>query len=215
MTTTMIQRTVLYRVFLSILFGLLGFAVNFIDIQLIDSNLFKVSILLGLIFPLLVALAWGWRYGLLSALAGGCQAMWWLWRSDGYGFLYAVPVFTLWVVWHGYWADRREAFDKPPWYYSVFIVEIPFRILIEIGFFYDFPVACSSKSTLLGSLYYMECCITRLGYFGSHKAYSSSLFATVVSPCSSSPIMYTPTVSINMAPSSSYNQCNLRFFSAY
>lgn len=135
MTTTMIQRTVLYRVFLSILFGLLGFAVNFIDIQLIDSNLFKVSILLGLIFPLLVALAWGWRYGLLSALAGGCQAMWWLWRSDGYGFLYAVPVFTLWVVWHGYWADRREAFDKPPWYYSVFIVEIPFRILIEIGFF--------------------------------------------------------------------------------
>ncbi len=134
-TKTIIQKTTLYRIFLSILFGLIGFAVNFIDIQLIDSDFFKVSILLGLLFPLLISLAWGWRYGLLSALAGGCQAMWWLWSSDGYGFLYAVPVFTLWIVWHGYWADKRKTLNTDPWYYSVFVVEIPFRILIEIGFF--------------------------------------------------------------------------------
>ncbi len=132
---TIIQKTTVYRIFLSILFGLIGFAVNFIDIQLIDSSLFKVSILLGLLFPLLIALAWGWRYGLLSALAGGCQAMWWLWSTDGYGFLYAVPVFTLWIVWHGYWAEKRQTLDSYPWYYSEFVVEIPFRILIEIGFF--------------------------------------------------------------------------------
>jgi hypothetical protein len=36
-------------------------------------------VLIGLLFPMLITLAWGWRYGLLSALAGGCQAMWWLW----------------------------------------------------------------------------------------------------------------------------------------
>jgi PAS domain S-box-containing protein len=132
---TIIQKTTVYRIFLSILFGLIGFAVNFIDIQLIDSSLFKVSILLGLLFPLLIALAWGWRYGLLSALAGGCQAMWWLWSTDGYGFLYAVPVFTLWIVWHGYWAEKRQTLDSYPWYYSEFVAEIPFRILIEIGFF--------------------------------------------------------------------------------
>ncbi|MBN2245699.1 MAG: PAS domain-containing protein [Candidatus Aminicenantes bacterium] len=130
-----IHKHTLYRISLSILFGLIGFAVNFINIQLLESDTFKVNILLGLIFPLIIALAWGWRYGLLSALAGGCQSMWWLWRSDGYGFLYAVPVFTLWIVWHGYWANRRAQQDKYPWYYSVFIIEIPFRIIIELGFF--------------------------------------------------------------------------------
>ena len=91
--------------------------------------------LAGLLFPLLITLAWGWRYGLLSALAGGCQSMWWLWRGDGWGFLYAVPVFTLWIVWHGWWADRRSTSQNQPIYKSVFLIEIPFRIVIELGFY--------------------------------------------------------------------------------
>jgi len=59
--------------------------------------------------------------------------MWWLWQSDGWGIIYAVPVFTLWVVWHGWWADKRK--DGHPWYISSFAVEIPFRIVIELGFY--------------------------------------------------------------------------------
>jgi hypothetical protein len=96
-----VSRPRLFRILVSVAFGLIGFGVNFLDIELLDSPDFKVSILAGLLFPLIIALAWGWRYGLLSALAGGCQSMWWLWRDDGWGLLYAVPVFTLWIVWHG------------------------------------------------------------------------------------------------------------------
>jgi PAS domain S-box-containing protein len=128
------QETV-YRVLVAVIFGLIGFGINFLDIELFEHPNFKVSILAGLLFPLLIALAWGWRYGLLSAVAGGCQTMWWLWRTDGYGFLYAVPIFTAWVVWHGYWEDCRRKAEQPQWYLSAFVVEVPFRIASELGFY--------------------------------------------------------------------------------
>ena len=127
------SRSVYFKLIVSVLFGLAGFAVNFLDVRLFQDSELVVSLLPGLFFPLLIALAWGWKYGLLSALAGGCQTMWWLWSTDGFGVLYAVPVFTLWVVWHGWWADRREK-DRA-WYKSSFLVEIPFRILAAIGFY--------------------------------------------------------------------------------
>jgi len=94
------------RVAVAVAFGLIGFGLNFLDIEFMEGTTFRISILAGLFFPLVVALAWGWHYGLLSALSGGCQTMWWLWHGDGWGVLYSVPVFTLWVVWHGLWAQR-------------------------------------------------------------------------------------------------------------
>jgi len=120
------------RMTMAILFGLIGFGLNFLDIEFISGATFKISILAGLFFPLVIALAWGWRYGLLSALAGGSQTMWWLWSGDGWGILYSVPVFTLWIVWHGWWAERRS--ENHSWYVASFAVEIPFRILVELGF---------------------------------------------------------------------------------
>jgi PAS domain S-box-containing protein len=129
------SRSTSFRITLAVIFGLIGFSLNFLDIQILDTAEFKISILLGLFFPLFIALAWGWRYGLLSGLAGGGQSMWWLWYGDGWGILYAVPIFTLWIVWHGWWADvRQKSGYQYPWYQSVFAVEIPFRIVSELGF---------------------------------------------------------------------------------
>ena len=126
------QKTRSYKVAVALAFGLIGFGVNFLNIEILEGATFKISILAGLFFPLLIALAWGWRYGLLAALAGGCQTMWLLWHSDGWGILYSVPVFTLWIVWHGWWAERRSG--DHPWYTASFAVEVPFRIVIELGF---------------------------------------------------------------------------------
>ena len=126
------KKTCIYRVVVAVAFGLIGFGVNFLDIVFMEGAPFTISILAGLFFPLVVALAWGWRYGFLSALAGGCQSLWWLWHGDGWGVLYSVPVFTLWIVWHGWWAERQV--EGSPWYVSSFAVEIPVRITIELGF---------------------------------------------------------------------------------
>ena len=129
------NRKFLYKkIGISILFGLIGFWFNFHTVHFIQFENFQVSVLIGLLFPLTITLFWGWRYGLLSALVGGCQSMWWLWYSDGYGFLYAVPIFSLWIVWHGWWSDIRQK-KEHRWYYSIYIVEIMFRIISELGFF--------------------------------------------------------------------------------
>ncbi len=130
-----------YRPAVAVVFGLIGFGVNFLDMTLIETQGLKINILAGLFFPLVIALAWGWRYGLVSALAGGCQSMWWLWYGDGWGVLYSVPVFTAWIVWHGWWAERGR--QAHPWYISSFIVEIPFRVVVELGFYTVFPLLVS------------------------------------------------------------------------
>ncbi len=121
------------KIIISIIFGFLGFVINFYSLDFIQFTDFKINILIGLIFPLLITQFWGWKYGLLSAIAGGCQTMWYLWYTDGYGMLYSVPVFTLWIVWHGYWADIRRT-RRRRWYHSMYIVELAFRIVIELGF---------------------------------------------------------------------------------
>ena len=109
-----------YKITISILFGLLGFIVNFYPVDFVFYGTYKMSFLLGLVFPMLITLAWGWRYGLLSALAGGCQTMWILWMpGSGYGPFVSVPPFTLWIVWHGWFLRTR---------YSIYFGELIFRI---------------------------------------------------------------------------------------
>jgi signal transduction histidine kinase len=109
-----------YKVIISIIFGLLGFAVNFYSLDFVFYGSYKMSFLLGLIFPMLITLAWGWRYGLLSALCGGCQTMWILWMpQSGYGSFVSVPPFTLWIVWHG-WFSRTK--------YNIYLRELIFRV---------------------------------------------------------------------------------------
>jgi PAS domain S-box-containing protein len=122
-----------YKISISIIFGLLGFSVNFYTI-IFPFGEYTAAILFGLLFPMLITLSWGWKYGLLSALAGGCQSMWWLWGpSNGYAILLVVPPFTLWVVWHGIFAELRRKQKTHKWWLSMYVVEIPFRILGSIN----------------------------------------------------------------------------------
>jgi len=124
-----------YKIIISILFGLLGFALNFYTINFYFPP-YTATVLIGLIFPILITLAWGWKYGLLSALVGGCQTMWWLWGpSNGYATFLVVPPFTLWIVWHGFIAGWRKKQTVSKWWLSPYIVEIPFRILNSINLF--------------------------------------------------------------------------------
>ena len=126
------------KVVISILFGLAGFGINLLDLKFFEYSPLKISIIPGLIFPLLVTLAWGWKFGLLSALAGGCQSMWFIWADHGWGVIYSVPVFTLWITWHGWWADRNRG--RSGWMRSKILMEIPFRIMTVTGFYTLFPL---------------------------------------------------------------------------
>ncbi|MCD4775965.1 MAG: PAS domain S-box protein [Candidatus Aegiribacteria sp.] len=129
------KKYTVYRSLVSISFGLLGFAANFVTIDF-SFPPYTATVLIGLLFPLLITLAWGWKYGLLSALAGGCQTMWWLWGpANGYATLFVVPPFTIWIVWHGYFANLRRKQKKCKWWLSMYAVEFPFRILNTINLY--------------------------------------------------------------------------------
>ncbi len=122
-----------YKVIVSIIFGMIGFVLNFNTINFAFPP-YTATVLIGLLFPMLVAQVWGWKYGLLSAIAGGCQSMWWLWGpSNGYAIFAVAPPFTLWIVWHGIFAGIRENTEKRKWWLNKYLVEIPFRILASIN----------------------------------------------------------------------------------
>jgi len=124
-----------YKVTISIIFGLIGFVINFHGFNYLFPP-YSVAILIGLLFPMLISLNWGWKYGLLSALAGGCQSIWWIWGpSNGYATFIVVPPFTLWVIWHGYFAYLRRKRKDYRWWLNKYIVEIPFRILSTINLY--------------------------------------------------------------------------------
>ena len=120
-----------YKVVVSIAFGLMGFFANFYPLDvLIPPN--KASFVWGLVFPMLISLSWGWRYGLLSATLGlGAQTMWFLWLpKNGWAVLVAVPVYNGWLVWHGWWAERKK---KGLWS-SIYLADVPYRIFFAIVF---------------------------------------------------------------------------------
>lgn len=122
------RATTIYKALIALLMGLIGFGVNFKAIYF-DFPPFQADLLPGLAFPLIVALAWGWPYGLLSATLGmGCQTQWFL-RPPHTGWepYVTIPLMTLWVVWHGWCAERRIKGRFPA--LNPYWAEIPFRIV--------------------------------------------------------------------------------------
>lgn len=129
------EHKIKYKVAISIIFGLLGFAANFYTISF-PFPPYTAVVLIGLLFPMLITLTWGWKYGLLSALVGGCQSMWWLWGpSNGYATFFVVPPFTLWILWHGLFAGWRRKHKEHGWWLNTYAVEIPFRILSTVNLY--------------------------------------------------------------------------------
>ena len=55
------DRDTLFHVVVSVGFGVAGFLTNLLDIQLFETAGLRVTLLVGLAFPLTIALAWGWK----------------------------------------------------------------------------------------------------------------------------------------------------------
>jgi PAS domain S-box-containing protein len=120
-----------YKIITSLLLGLIGFGVNFQALHFRFPP-FEASLLPGLVFPIIVALAWGWPYGLLSATLGlGCQTLWFteLPPGDVESFI-TIPMLTLWTVWHGWCASHFQKDRFPS--LNPYMAEIPFRICSSV-----------------------------------------------------------------------------------
>ena len=118
------DKKTLYKCSISIAAGLIGFWLNFHPfISFLPPYQFSFQI--GLVFPMIISLQWGWRYGLLSSTFGlGCQTMWF---KGGWESVVTVSMFTLWIIWHGWCADKFRKTRLSKW--NAYVVEIPFRML--------------------------------------------------------------------------------------
>ncbi len=122
-----IHTKIFYKVYISLVLGWIGFGINFRAISF-DFPPYQADLLPGLVFPMVVALAWGWPYGLLSATLGlGCQTGWFLQLPQGgWEPFVTIPVLSFWIAWHGWCAGRRKSGCFPA--LNPYSAEIAFRI---------------------------------------------------------------------------------------
>ena len=132
------------KVLFAMAVGILSYFVSTLPIHIQFTSTYNISILVGLVFPLFIAVIWGWRYGLIAALFGGVQAMWFSGLNQGYGIVYTSVMYIAWIAWHGVFSDiRKQNPDSQKWYQSLYSVDIFFRLIFETGYLLAFPYLVS------------------------------------------------------------------------
>jgi len=135
---------VLYRSLVSLLFGWVSFFISLHPLQYIYEGQ-VTSIHMGLIVPLIISVAWGWRYGLVTCVFGlGTQYGWFIWYRSGWGALLGVATHTLWIVWHGWCGEHGSVFHQ--WKgikHNIYLRELVIRCLLVPSYFILFPFAVS------------------------------------------------------------------------
>ncbi len=125
------------KVFLSLLLGLAGFLGAFFSFQFSAPPL-RLSILWSYTFPLLAALAYGGRYGLIAGLFGfGALYPFFLWETNGWANVVTAALILGWFTWHGYCA-RRHARHPAIWNHPL-TAQLVFAFFYVIVTRYGYP----------------------------------------------------------------------------
>lgn len=126
-----------YKVCISILFGLLGFIGAFYSIQF-DYVDVKIIINWSLIFPLMVAMAWGKRYGCISIILG-LTVLYPFYSGRHNGWAGLVPALSLyiWIMLLGFGAEKRIQIRK--FYVNTYFLQFIYIIIRVLLYFTDFP----------------------------------------------------------------------------
>lgn len=125
-----------YKVIVSVLFGLLCFIGTFFTIKFKLST--NTNIIWSLVFPLLAALAWGRRYGLISMTLG--LAVFYpfhLWPNSGWANFANILNLLIMIIVHGYGAEKRQQGSRS-FIYNIFFLQLVYTaiyILITMTLF--------------------------------------------------------------------------------
>jgi len=136
-----------YKTFSTIIAGWLSFYISMHPLSYsIEHQI--TSINGGLFIPLLISIAWGWRYGLVCCTLGlATQYGLWIWRPSGWGAVAGVTTHTIWVVWHGWWHNnmscRITKRENSYCWIKPYIGEIIIRSILIISYFLLFPLIMS------------------------------------------------------------------------
>ena len=122
-----IAKEISLKIFVAIVSGVIGFWLSLHPFVFLLPP-YEFKFIAGLVFPLIVSIEWGWRYGLVSAIFGmGAQV---LWIRGGWESVVMYALFTLWIVWHGWSAEKFRETGKKIWHR--YAAELPFRLFDTI-----------------------------------------------------------------------------------
>ena len=113
------------KIWISILFGILGLVLSPYGINVTLGEI-SVGIPWSLFFPIIIAMAFGWRLGVLSGLSGGALFPFLLWGSNGWVNLSTTLVYLF------FYALMGVAYDKS---IAKRLKKIPIRAFIAISLF--------------------------------------------------------------------------------
>ena len=96
------------RISVALIVGAVGFGLNLIPLPILEVNGAFGGVFFGFVAPMIITLAWGWRYGLPAALPAIAAAAALSWSGSFLAGIYSLAVAGGWFVWHGAFAVRRR-----------------------------------------------------------------------------------------------------------
>lgn len=112
------------KIVLSVLFGILSLLLSPYGITAILGQT-RIDIPWALFLPILISMAYGWRFGLLAGLTGGALFPFILWANNGWANLSTALVYLFFYAQLGI-AYNKSFFKK--------LKKIPLRVLIVLSF---------------------------------------------------------------------------------
>ncbi len=127
-----------YKTFLSIGFGIIGFIGIFYATRF-DFNGFSINFPWSLVLPLLITLAWGTKYGLISIVFGGVIFYPFILGSyNGWASLVPAISLCMWICVHGYGMKRRQ--QQQSGYYNMYFLQLVYSLLRLTLYLLLFPL---------------------------------------------------------------------------
>lgn len=114
-----------HKIILSILFGIVSLLASPYGIAFMLGTI-QIDLPWSLLFPLFIAMAFGWRYGLLTGLSGGAFFPFVLWGEDGWANVTTSILYLIFFTLVGAAADKH---------YNKKIAIVPVRIGLAIAWY--------------------------------------------------------------------------------
>lgn len=124
-----------YKIIISIIIGIIGFIASYHSVQL-NYGIVKIVFNWGLIFPLLVTMAWGVRYGIISQCFGmTIFHPFYLNRYYGWVCFVSMLAYFIWIVIIG--SESKRARRR---FISLFIKQLKYILICILLYSAIFPV---------------------------------------------------------------------------
>src|SRR5436190_1989618 len=125
------------KVFVSVMLGLAGFGASFLS-PAFQFPPHTISITWCHIFPLIAAMAYGPRYGLIAAVFGLTMFHpFFSWPNGGWSNVVPMIFTAVFYWWHGFAAQARR--KKPAPWNQPFVAQIPYAIAYGAAIFLLYP----------------------------------------------------------------------------